>query len=453
MQTKNEKIYFLIQEGNELSIETVSIIKSHEEEFIELLKKIKANYRLPLERLKYIINNWKFKSLLGRMNYCIDPNKAYQGFFKSIEEIIEQYSIPNGILNKSEFIEFQNKRLEEELLKRKEAYNYENTMKEITVFNLKNKSRAYSHCLVGWKTFKFNINIDLNFEAITNFGYGNSSYFYGKIIFKELQIIPYSDWIVYEKANLHEIINYTRKYEVNYKSWYDLFSFFIEVNNEIKKSESMFINKYIIKECEKMIEGLKMINKSNSFIFVTSERINLNKNKVGHELIEFRGEKISGALDFIKEIEIFSNYIDANRYKNEIEKLNIEIKSILKKELVLIDQKLDELNSYKLKLESELNKAKIKFENSEIERENYIKNQMNINNKNDKDTLSLSYNENNPKYKKYEIEYKKCETQIEENEAKLNSLNYIHGKINLHLDKIDTYFRDKLKRRGIALTI
>lgn len=453
MKAKNQMLYFLILKGNELIIETLPINNIHAEEFNELLNFINTKYKLPTEKLNYIANNKKFKSLFGRMNYCSDPSKAYQGFYKSLEEIIEQYIIPKAILNKSEFIEILNKRFEEDLKKRKEAYDYENTMKDSTAIKLKNTSKAHSHCLVGWKTFKFNVNRDLNFEAITNFGYGNSSYFYGKVIFKGLQIIPYSDWIFYEKANLYEIINYTRKYEVNYNSWEILFNFFVEVNNEINKSEIMFINKYIIQECEKMIEGLNKIKESNTFIFITSERINKNFNKVGHELIEFRGEKISGALDFIEEIAAFANYLDTNRYKTVIEKLNLEMKPILKNEITLIDQKLKELNNNKLKLEMQLKNAKLNYEISEFERQEYIKNQTIMNNNISIEYLSKIYIETHEEYVINEKEYKKYETLFLENEAKLNSIIHIQEKINIHLEKIDSYFTEKMRRLGLPLSI
>ena len=73
----------------------------------------------------------------------------------------------------------------------------------------------------------------------------------------------------------------------------------MEACNLSMYNEVEFVDKYIISECEKMTIGLENIFESEQFTFKKRDKNEYVVDKKGHALIEFRGVKISGSLDFI----------------------------------------------------------------------------------------------------------------------------------------------------------
>lgn len=65
---------------------------------------------------------------------------------------------------------------------------------------------AYSHRRVGWASPEFKLNDDIKVAFLTNFGYGRASYFFLRIHYKGIGILPYSEWVHYRKASTYEII-------------------------------------------------------------------------------------------------------------------------------------------------------------------------------------------------------------------------------------------------------
>ncbi len=215
---------------------------------------------------------------------------------------------------------------------------------------------AYSHRKTGYNTVNFKAGTDFLFKFETNFGYGSASYFFLIMTYKNIEIIPYSEWITYYFAGYREVINYSESFCLDNTSWLNAMEYTKEAYNLSVANSSDFISKYIIGECEKMVVGLEDILTNSSFevierkeIFVVSQ--NNSKRKLefkdSRELLKYRGEKISGALKFINSIASFKDIATMKTFICRIEDCNKKVLPILKKEI-------DKLNAELSSLEKEL---------------------------------------------------------------------------------------------------
>lgn len=450
MNTGNKFVYFLLHDNNKITIAQREITPTNIDKFNSMMNYIEASYQYPADRIKYVNNNGIFKKLLGQYNYCNNLSSTYQGHFKTLEETIDKYLILN---NSKELINFKNEQLKRELLQRKEALDYMNTLNAPETQNLKNKSIAHSHYLVGWKTFTYRLNSVFEFEIITNFGYGNVSYFYSKLIYKNLQIVPFSDWILYKDANFHEIIRYSKKFKVEESSWLNAFEYIVMASESINRNELNFIKEYIIDQCYAMINGLNDILNNNEFKFIVNERLHTANSMTSHEIIELRGEKISGALDFINEISKFSELIDTNKFVNDIENINRTIKPILIEEIDLLQEKIIELEAEKQNIGNILTKFKFVYEKLVKEKCDFVENEVKKDPKQSLNDINLRFIKIKPKYLQVEDEYKNLENSLNQCALKINSLKVTQSKIQKHLIKINEYFRGKLTKLGVPLSI
>ena len=97
-----------------------------------------------------------------------------------------------------------------------------------------------------------------------------------------------------------------------------------------------------LEECEKMVLGLEELFHKSQFSFKVkkSEEKRKTVDKSGHELIEFRGEKISGALDFVSKILEFNEITKIKSFITRIEQCNRRMKPILIEESEIMKVKL-----------------------------------------------------------------------------------------------------------------
>ena len=212
---------------------------------------------------------------------------------------------------------------------------------------------AYSHRYGGWKTFEHNITENLKQTIKTNFGYGSVSYFYSVLTYKGIEIIPLSDWIDYRFANFSELLRYTRSFRylvpicderdrlrcyktvIKNEYWVDALDFTKNAANLSFSDEDKFIEKYIIEECETMVQGLEHIYNEHEFDLLDldeneisisiKEKEEMKRKKYnfsGFELIDFRTEKIIGALDFIQKIMEYNAIIPTEKYIKRISAVN-----------------------------------------------------------------------------------------------------------------------------------
>ena len=162
---------------------------------------------------------------------------------------------------------------------------------------------SYSHRRVGWASPAFNLNDDIRVVYLTNFGYGCASYFFLQIYYKGIGILPYSHWVHYFKACSSEIIRYTRRYLLANQEWMKAMSFTADVYNEAVNDPESFVQKNIINEVEEMVSGLESIYKANRYCVQESYFNNSSILIEGDNLIRFKGEKISGAIDFLDQLQ------------------------------------------------------------------------------------------------------------------------------------------------------
>src|SRR5690606_34777133 len=243
-----------------------------------------------------------------------------------------------------------------------------------------NEIIAHSHKYRGWSLPEYKLNEDLSFKFNTNFGYGNSSYFYNILVFKNLQIFPFMDWCNYKYAQVSEMMQYTeifhevntnqkKKVIIKEEFWVDAMNFVAEACNTSIQSEYNFINKYIVEPIESLISFLHEIveisddelnRKYRSFEYGLEDNNDSGrKSKITKiKLMSVKGSRVSGALDFICKFKELSVLIkNSSIYIKKIENFNEKIKPWLGKiciessELLkILKQDLDKLQSKLIEL-------------------------------------------------------------------------------------------------------
>lgn len=206
----------------------------------------------------------------------------------------------------------------------------------------------FSHRLKGWSSPEAKINEKFSVEFKTNFGYGKSSYFYVKLKYRDIDIIPFADLVNYEYAGFYEIVKYTRSYELNNESWMLAFKFVCYCFNLIESNESEFINKFLVGELESLVDALDRIMREKHFDFIvnknTGEKESKEFNDLG-SLTAFRSRKMVNALNFIVKIYELEKIFNVTKFKQKIELFNKEILNISKKELERIHILIDSLSN------------------------------------------------------------------------------------------------------------
>lgn len=343
--------------SNEIYIDRKKIDKplNHKlDRFIELCD----NPSVELNEIKHYFSNWsEVHRLVGYHKYCRSLNNAGEGFnvnvLKTIE-LIEEKQVNLDSKKKSK------KSYDEELLAfKKELKN--NVLLWFTssaITETYNKLRGdsnniiYSHRKRGWEMPAYQIHPDFSIQVKTNFGYGRSSYFYTKINFKGLDIVPFTDWINYQFAELTEIIRYSSKHKLVNESWHEAFAYILKAYNVFLNDETEdkihFIKIYIVEVCDNFVVGLNRILTADYVSIKEHKFLNLEKEYVDfdyeqHSLNEFKGKKISGALEFIPKMEEFKTVTKVAGFIKDIEKANQTILPILKDEYITINEKLNEL--------------------------------------------------------------------------------------------------------------
>ena len=108
----------------------------------------------------------------------------------------------------------------------------------------------------GWATYNHTINDDVAISVSTNFGYGNSTYFYLSLKYKGVAILPYSFIVTYYYANMRDLCWYTRNYYAKSENWKNAFRFVEEVTNLAATDTERFCNEFLKGEIDKMLSGL-----------------------------------------------------------------------------------------------------------------------------------------------------------------------------------------------------
>jgi hypothetical protein len=436
--------------SNLVIVDYLPITRTLDTEIEQLVKLFEISYKDAKSILNSLKNNYKLKVLLSRFSYCRSLSAPFQGLYLDIEQIEEKY--PSNFSNKSDRAELIKKEKESllfDLQERLQAYYLQEAYKICEKGRLQKSILAYSHRKDGWATPKYELNSNFSIEIKTNFGYGHVSYFYTRIQFKGIDIIPFSDWIKYEKAQLFEIIRYSAKHQLKNESWKEALEYSRDACNLSISDETAFIKTYIIEECERMVSGLELILNETKFQFLVWDKkdeknwkqIFTDVHKDGHNLIEFRGMKISGALDFIEKIVHLNKVIEIGEFVDRIENCNKIVKPILSNEIELIELELLQLN-----VDIEI----LKPIYLELEKQNKIyedlKNVLREQEKNNKDTsiFNTKMQEIEERFKEQNLQYEQKKKEYNALIDKIKSLEITKENIVSYGKAIETYFNNKI---------
>ena len=388
MNNKNENtinvdvlcVLKLAPKNNLLMLDFEPIERTLDDDFKKTVDLVKRPEISSVKIFQSINRNPKLRVLFEKFDYCKILNEPWQERIPKIS--LASFEKESSIPYKTYLIEKRRKGLLQDLEDRLKAYYLSRTIKIAEQKRKKQELIAYSHRKIGWSTPVYHLNTSFSLEIKTNFGFGSVSYFYIRFIYKNVNVIPFSQWIEYEYANKFELIRYSQSYYPDNASWSEAFTYACDACNLFLTNEPLFIQKYLIDECEKMVKGLEVFLTNSSFKFLNRknkntytryrrqntnyqnigsdliERIYTDSYKKGHGLIEFRGEKISGALDFIEEISTMKEVIEIEGFIKRIIKCNKSVKPILANEIKLINGELKTLIERFKVVETEYEEAK-----------------------------------------------------------------------------------------------
>lgn len=214
------------KESKQIEIRFMEIEKDLEVEFTNLEKIFEVKHYNANTIATYIMNHKTLSKLFNYYDYCKDLSKPWQGITSILEIALSSYSSNFDSVKdpekRKELVDKQKRELlldcKERLIAMRLEKSYKKCQKEETII-------AFSHRKVGWSTPKYALDDNFSVEIKTNFGYGNSSYFYSKLRYKELDIIPFTDWVSYRFANIFEIIQYSKKHYLMNESWLESMQF------------------------------------------------------------------------------------------------------------------------------------------------------------------------------------------------------------------------------------
>ena len=317
---------------------------------------------------------------------------------------------------------------------------------------------AYSHRRVGWAAPSFNLNEDLRVDHLTNFGFGMSSYFFTQIYYKGIGILPYSEWVRYRYASTSEIIRYTRKHILENQEWINAMNITAEIYNYAMSKPDDFVQHYILNEVEEMVAGLeKILNTTAQYRIMYSY---FNKNNFiyldGDDLTRFKGEKISGALNFLDQLcSLVPICGNVTPYLQRIMNCNLSVATELRQSIVSKSAFLEEVLS---KIEKEqpiwdaINEKNNEYEKIREAMYNLIEKEEEFQGKG----YILVRNERDARFIKERPEYTAFKNEYEAESKKYWGLCAMRDKtqsyikeLQTYLDKIDAH-KDYITKNNIA---
>lgn len=219
--------------------------------------------------------------------------------------------------------------------------NLDSAIKEITS---NTNIKIHSFDTIGFNQVIYNIDENVKVWIGTNFGYGNSSYFYLTIKYKDIILIPYSDLVHFYYANMKSLIAHTKSYSCQRDSWIGLMDYVSEFVNNSRQFPERFVRDYVLNEIQIMMKGLRNIIKNPEEVFEQISTINqgnvrfttlrpftenefkIYKTNKKEITSVFKIEKITGALYFIENLKSFKEIcFDIGKVIDEIIELNQSI--------------------------------------------------------------------------------------------------------------------------------
>lgn len=286
----------------------------------------------------------------------------------------------------------------------------------------------YSTENIGWTVFNYPISDIVNFEVRTNFGYGRSAYFYVNLTYKGIDIIPYADIVKYYYADMKQIGRFTRQYRATHNSWPISLNFVVETANLAALDPEKFVETWIKNELEEMMQGLRRLRKDTRkeiHRYETNKRddaenfVNV-RNILGEDLSDFatypqefpvcfKAYKISGALNFLKNMEQLATvYAFVRDYIDELKQINMSILPEVVEVITHIEASLSQLEQkrYDLKANLETVEKKIQPYRQSLE---YLKSNKNYL---EQQKITSNFKKMNPAYVKLNNEILNLNQQI-----------------------------------------
>jgi len=383
--------------------------------------------RFDMEYVNEILDyDHRLREVLLDYNFCLHVRRPWQGLDNDSK--ISYSHSNNDLTNEEKKGEvLKDKKDLKELLKKHDlAYAielaYENAINDSNIV-------AISHRKHGWSYPSFDLTKNLNVQFLTNFGYGGRSYFYVKLRFKNIDIIPFSEWVRYEDSRYDELISYSQDYRVDNHSWQGAMVYIKSAVNLCVKDEEKFVEKYITSECEWLVSGLKDI---------IAERKQMNNFDEKIDRMDYKGRKVSGALDFIKSIKEYKSVISVKKFIGNIEQLNKDILPILLQELGQVNYDLYLAESKLAEQKPNHNKIKEEFLPLNKLKDRILK----IENKNpDADNILLGlFNKKYHNFNEIKTEYREVKKIFDDIERSIYQLNRYDRSFKRYIEKITNYF-------------
>lgn len=346
---------------DELFVDFIELKLRNNNQLLELKDMSENENRSVLELIDYVENS-NLNDLTKSFNFCKSLGGSFQSCpwvqkisYSEYHKLLEEYELEIKKAESQEGKENAKKQKQDfKNLKRENFYNQ--IINHVTPYLLECKYTelekddsvlAFSHRRIGWSKPEFHLSDDLSVVYKTNFGYGASSYFYTNIRYKGIDILPYSDWIIYWNVQKEEIIRYTRRHLLDNNEWIKTMAFTAEMYNSSVQDPSRFVENWIINEVDEMVKGLERILNENKDYQVLNSYFHKSKTiyLMGRKLVRFKGEKISGALIFLEKLkELHSIYSGIELYIERIMKCNMDIYPKLILEVKQMNNELDDLN-------------------------------------------------------------------------------------------------------------
>lgn len=424
-------------------------LKSPWQDQLDELKRMADNDNRTVIDLQDYVKGSSLRRFTSDFDYCSCLSDSYQWIccmedisFADYRAGIEQFDKNKDAKGKERYAREARQRY----YKRIEYRNLPATLENMYYSLGKDSSvMAFSHRRVGWASPEFKLNDDVKVAFLTNFGYGRASYFFLQIFYKGIGILPYSEWVHYRIASTYDIIRYTRRYHLANSEWIKAMSFTADAYNAAAACPAAFIQKNILNEVEEMVSGLEAILKTKGYR-VLENYFNPGHGVVisGDELMLFKGEKISGALDFLDQLQKLVVITDnVNSYIRRIMNCNLSVVTELQGAIA-------EKNKY---IESVL---------SQIEKEQHVWNA--ISEKNNEyskmreemykliekeegfqgNTYSVICDERNKRFAKEYPEYDSFKRDFDAEEKKYNDLCSKRDKAQAFVKELQTYL-DKIE--------
>ena len=448
----------IVLKNNPIAIGYIGIKKYFKDE-ISTLFELCDNPESNLEEiLKFLKKTNTFKKLNSSYRYCQSLNDSYVEFHasyeKSVKKIESHLSYVNEELKEDpSFVEnnitdlkiFEESIYCDYLLWTK-AYSirkaYETCKSDENII-------IHSHRTSGWSNPVYQLTPNFSVEVLTNFGYGRSSYFFTKLKYKNIDITPFSDWINYRIVKASEVLRYSKRHPLSNQYWFEAIEFSKEACDLSVTDERKFVEKYIVEECEIMASGLEefFIKKSFGFKeFHESDKM-YEVDLDGHALIDFRGEKITGALDFISKIIEFDKVASIQTFIERIEKINKKLKPILEAEVPKVKMTIERLNQERDDLKPKYDEVVNEFRIYQ-KKIDELKTQKKMNGEFDpsspeshKEFLNV-FKEEHPDYQEFMYKFDQVTTDFRLLNEKIVLNNQILKNIESYKQRVQEYFSD-----------